>query len=141
MGTETVSLSAAAGRVLAEEIPADRDYPPFTRSVRDGFAVRAADLPGELAIIGEVRAGQLFEGSLAAGEAVEIMTGAPLPEGADAVVMIEDTQIEGSRVRIGRTLLLGDNVSRQGTDAAEGAVVLEAGRRLGFAEIALLATV
>jgi molybdopterin molybdotransferase len=139
--TEPVGTLQALGRVISENVPADRDYPPFTRSARDGFAVRAADLPGELAIIGEVRAGQVFEGSLAAGEAVEIMTGAPLPEGADAVVMIEHTQIEGRRLRIERTLLFGDNVSRQGTDAAEGAVVLEAGRRLGFAEIALLATV
>jgi molybdopterin molybdotransferase len=131
----------ALGRVISENVPADRDYPPFTRSARDGFAVRAADLPGELAIIGEVRAGQMFEGSLGAGEAVEIMTGAPLPEGADAVVMIEHTQIEGRRVRIERTQQRGDNISGRGTDAAEGAVVLEAGRRLGFAEIALLATV
>ena len=77
------------GRVLAEDIPADRDYPPFNRSVRDGFAVRSADIPGRVRIIGEVRAGERFPGSVEPGQAVEIMTGAPVPEGADAVVMVE----------------------------------------------------
>ena len=86
---EEVSLLEAAGRVLAEAVAADRDYPPVARSVRDGFAVRAADLPGELRVIGEVRAGESFAGEVRAGEAVEIMTGAPLPRGADAVVMVE----------------------------------------------------
>src|ERR1022692_40177 len=84
MGTEQVALSECAGRILAEEIRADRDYPPFPRSARDGFAVRAADLPGTLRVTGEVRAGELFTGSVGPGEAVEIMTGAPLPAGADA---------------------------------------------------------
>src|ERR1700719_2934168 len=104
MGTETVALAEAAGRVLAEEIPADRDYPPFPRSARDGFAIRAADLPGELHVIGEVRAGEVFAGAVAAGEAVEIMTGAPVPEGADAIVMVEHTEHTGDRVNIGRSL-------------------------------------
>jgi len=95
MGTEAVSLAEAAGRVLAEEIAADRDYPPFARSARDGFAVRAADLPGELRVTGEVRAGKMFTGAVATGEAVEIMTGAPMPDGADAVVMVEHTERHG----------------------------------------------
>src|ERR1700736_4297632 len=103
MATETVALAEAAGRVLAEEIAADRDYPPFARSARDGFAVRAADLPGELRVIGEVRAGEMFTGAVAAGEAVEIMTGAPMPEGADAVVMVEHTERRGDRVSIQRS--------------------------------------
>src|SRR6202795_1254916 len=89
--TEEVPLGEADGRILAEPITADRDYPPFARSARDGFAVRTADLPGELRVIGEVRAGEEYSGSLSPGEAVEIMTGAPLPAGADAVVMIEHT--------------------------------------------------
>ena len=97
VGTETVRTLAAAGRVIAEEVAADRDYPPFARSARDGFAVRAADLPGELKVIGEVRAGEVFGGAVGAGEAVEIMTGAPMPEGADAVVMIEHTESVGDR--------------------------------------------
>jgi molybdopterin molybdotransferase len=142
-GAEPVHTLAAAGRVIAEDVAADRDYPPFARSARDGFAVRAADLQGglpvELKIIGEVRAGQVFDGAIGAGEAVEIMTGAPLPRGADAVVMVEHTETTGDRVKVGRRPQTGDNFSPQGVEARAGAVVLEAGRRLGFAEIALLA--
>src|ERR1019366_2129034 len=89
---EEIALLDAAGRVLAEDVAADRDSPALSRSVRDGYAVRAGDLPGELTVIGEVRAGQRFEGELAAGQAIEIMTGAPIPEGADAVVMVEHTR-------------------------------------------------
>jgi molybdopterin molybdotransferase len=137
---EQVGTLAASGRVIAEDVAADRDYPPFPRSARDGFAVRAADLPGELKIIGEVRAGQVFDGAIGGGEAVEIMTGAPMPRGADAVVMIEHTEKAGDFVRVGRKAP-GDNFSPQGVEARAGAVVLEAGRRLGFAEIALLAMV
>src|SRR5678815_2737023 len=81
--TEQIPALEAAGRVLAETVFADRDYPPFPRAARDGFAVRAADVPGELHVIGEVRAGEIYRGSLSAREAVEIMTGAPLPAGAD----------------------------------------------------------
>ncbi|MGB7759623.1 MAG: molybdopterin molybdenumtransferase MoeA, partial [Bryobacteraceae bacterium] len=75
---EDVALDAAAGRVLAAEVAADRDSPAFARSARDGYAVRAADLPGELAVIGEVRAGQRFSGAVGPGQAVAIMTGAPV---------------------------------------------------------------
>src|SRR5580693_9738168 len=107
MGIEGVALADSAGRVLAEAIAADRDYPPFHRSARDGFAVRAADLPGELRVIGEVRAGEVFTGSVGPGEAVEIMTGAPLPEGADVVVMVEHTERSGTRVKIDRVLQPG----------------------------------
>src|SRR5579864_7594379 len=86
---ENVMLESAAGRVLAENIRADRDYPALDRSVRDGFAVRAQDVPGTLRIIGEVRAGERFNGTITAGEAVEIMTGAPVPLGANAIFMVE----------------------------------------------------
>ncbi|MCU1334533.1 MAG: molybdopterin molybdochelatase [Bryobacterales bacterium] len=141
LGTEQIPALEAAGRVLAEEITADRDYPPFPRSARDGFAVRAADLPGELRVIGEVRAGELYPGSVGIGEAVEIMTGAPLPAGADAVVMIEHTERSGDRVLISRSLKMGENFNAQGIEAKSGSIVLPAGRRLGFAEIALLAMV
>ncbi|HEY2842915.1 MAG TPA: gephyrin-like molybdotransferase Glp [Bryobacteraceae bacterium] len=139
--TEQVSSLDAAGRVLGEALAADRDYPPFPRSARDGFAVRAADLPGELRVIGEVRAGEVYSGSLGAGEAVEIMTGAPLPAGADAVVMVEHTERSGDRVRIKQTLAAGENFNAQGVEAQAGQIVLEPGQRLGFAEIALLAMV
>jgi molybdopterin molybdotransferase len=141
MGTETVSLAEAAGRVLAEEISADRDYPPFPRSARDGFAVRAADLPGELRVIGEVRAGEVFSRPIAAGEAVEIMTGAPMPDGADAVVMVEHTERAGERVKIERSSQSGHNFTPKGSEARGGEVVLSGGVRVGYTEVALLATV
>src|SRR5579863_9188905 len=133
MGTETVSLAEAAGRVLAEEIAADRDYPPFARSARDGFAVRAADLPGELPVIGEVRAGEVFKGAVAAGEAVEIMTGAPLPAGADAVVMVEHTERHGDRVSMQRSITPGENFNPLGIEVRRGGTVLAAGSRIGHA--------
>lgn len=138
---EEIALLEAPGRVLAEPIRADRDYPPFARSARDGFAVRAADLPGHLHVIGEVRAGQLFTGSVSAGEAVEIMTGAPLPPGADSVVMVEHTTKTGDQVQITSTLEPGENVSPKGCEARHHDLLLAPGRRLGFADVALLATV
>jgi len=138
---ELVGLSEAAGRVLAEPITSDRDYPALSRSVRDGFAVRAADLPGDLFVIGEVRAGETFAGEVQPGEALEIMTGAPLPRGADSVVMVEHCTLAGDRVNVPRALALGENVSPKASQAAEDEVLLEAGQRLGFAEIGLLAMV
>jgi molybdopterin molybdotransferase len=140
-GTEEVSLLEAAGRVLAQSVTADRDYPPVARSVRDGFAVRADDLAGELLVIGEVRAGETFAGEVKTGQAVEIMTGAPLPRGADAVVMVEHVTVAGDRVIVPRTLRAGENVSPQGCEAHRSETLLQPGRRLGFAGIALLATV
>jgi len=139
--TEPVRTLQAIGRVIAENVPADRDYPPFPRSARDGYAVRSSDLPGELAIIGEVRAGEVFERAIQAGEAVEIMTGAPVPQGADTVVMVEHTEKAGTRVRIDRKQDPGDNFGPTGSEARAGALVLETGKRIGFAEIALLAMV
>src|SRR5260370_31838348 len=95
---EHVGLDCAAGRVLATDAHADRDYPALARSVRDGFAVRAADTPGQLQLIGEVRAGEIYHGQVGAGETVEIMTGAPVPSGADAVVMVEHVSRAGPRI-------------------------------------------
>ncbi len=140
-GSEPVPVLDSAGRILAEAIVADRDYPPFHRSARDGFAVRAADLPGDLRVIGEVRAGELFGSIVNPGEAVEIMTGAPLPSGADAVIMIEHVERTGDRIRVDRPLKSGDNFTPRGTEARGGEAVLDAGHRLGFSEIALLAMV
>src|SRR3954465_14708242 len=92
---ESIDLTRAAGRVLAKPVAADRDYPPFDRSTRDGFALRSADAasPGAtLRRVGEIKAGSSFDGTLARGECVQIMTGAPVPAGADAVAMIEQTK-------------------------------------------------
>ncbi len=136
---EEVALDAAAGRVLAVDVPADRDAPPLDRSARDGYAVRAADLPGELEVIGEVRAGQQFAGAVRPGQAVEIMTGAPVPAGADAVVMVEDTHAADGRVSIERSVEPAQAINRRGWEAAAGEIVLRAGRRLDYTGIAALA--
>ena len=138
---EETPLLSAMGRVLAETVSADRDSPALARSVRDGFAVRAADLPGELDVIGEVRAGERFAGEAGAGQAVAIMTGAPLPAGADAVVMVEHTVAMGSRVRIPQPAEPGQNINPRGCEAAAGEPLLHAGKRLDYTDIALLAAV
>jgi len=143
-GTEVVSLHEAHGRVLAEDIPADRDFPPFDRSIRDGFAVRSADViapPVELRLRGEIRAGGHFDGTIGTGECISIMTGAPLPAGADAVVMVEYTETQGDKVQIQRSVHAGENVVRQGSEANSVSCVLPWGRRLGPSELGLLATV
>jgi molybdopterin molybdotransferase len=138
---ETIPLGEADGRVLAETIHADRDYPPTARSMRDGFAVRSGDLPGRLRVTGEVRAGQTFHGEVRQGEAVEIMTGAPMPAGADQVVMVEDTARDGDMVSIEATRpQSGANFNRQGVEAREGQPVLTP-KRLRFPDVAMLATV
>jgi molybdopterin molybdotransferase len=138
---EEVALADAAGRILAGDAEADRDSPALARSVRDGYAVRAIDLPGRLEIIGEVRAGERFAGRLAAGQAVEIMTGAPIPSGADAVVMIEHTRRENGRVVIDRPAETQQFINPRGCEAAAHQVVLHAGKRLDYADIALLASI
>jgi len=136
---EQVELESTFGRVLAEDIHADRDYPPLSRSVRDGFAVRAADLPGALKVIGEVRAGDKFAGEVGAGQAVEIMTGAPIPRGADAVIMIEHVTRDGAGLRYDREAEPGQFINPQGCEAGAGEVVLAAGKRLDYSDVALLA--
>jgi len=138
---ESVALHKAQFRVLAENIVADRDYPPFDRSVRDGFAVRSADLPGSLNLIGEVRAGEAFAGVVQTGETVEIMTGAPVPAGADAVVMVEHcTRHEDGAVSTDRALEPGDNIAPRGCEAKAGVVLLSSGTRIDYTAVSLLAT-
>ena len=129
---------------MAEDVLADRDLPPFHRAIRDGYALRAADLgvlPAVLRCVGEVPAGQHFEGKVDSGQCVSIMTGAPLPVGADAVVMVEHTRSSGEHIEIQRSVRRWENVVLQGSEAAVGARVLPCGRRLQAAEIGLLATV
>lgn len=140
---EMVELLAGAERVLGGAVVADRDQPPFDRSTRDGFAVRAGDIGRELRVVGSLRAGESWRGAaLEEGEAIEIMTGAPLPAGADAVVMVEHVEHEGGllRVEAGRSLRAGENVVPRGAEARAGSVVLPAGRVLGAAEIAVAAS-
>lgn len=144
---ETVDLLAAAGRVLGETVMADRDLPPFPRSTRDGYAVRSADLsqlPTMLRVIGEIRAGETLDripANIGAGETASIMTGAPVPAGADAVVMVEYTSLQGKEVEITRAVAPGDNIVPRGTEACEGSVLLDRGVRLNEAAIALAASV
>src|SRR5580704_3333590 len=120
-----VEIEQAFGRILAEPVLADRDYPPFDRSTRDGFAVRAADAqsPGaRLECIGELRAGGNFEATVQPGQCVEIMTGASVPRGADAVVMIEHVKREGTMITLDRTAQRGDHIVLRGSEARTGAL-------------------
>jgi molybdopterin molybdotransferase len=140
---ERAELLAGAGRVLAAPVIADRDQPSFDRSTRDGYALRAHDVGRALRVVGSLRAGESWLGAtLAEGEAVEIMTGASLPAGADAVVMVEHTTLADGRLRVeaGRALHAGENVVPRGSEARANSVVLPAGRLLGAAEIAVAAS-
>jgi molybdopterin molybdotransferase len=130
--------------VLAEEVKADRDFPPFPRSTRDGYAVRAADLakiPAQLHVLGQIKAGGTFTGSMQPGQGIEIMTGAAVPAGADAVVMVEYSSVAGDRVEIQRAVAAGENVVAAGAEAKAGDVLLQAGARLAPAQIAMAAAV
>jgi molybdopterin molybdotransferase len=142
---ETVALLEAAGRILAESITADRDIPPFPRSTRDGYAVRAADLttlPAKLKVIGEIKAGPLqLPSPLNRGEAFSIMTGAPVPPGADAVAMVEYTSQKSDSVAVTRGVASGDNIVPQGAEAKRGSLLLDRGTRLNESAIALAASV
>jgi len=142
---ELAPLLRSRGRVLAEDIVADRDFPPFPRATRDGYAVRSADLavlPATLKIVGEVRAGSRLVGLLGRGEAAEIMTGAPVPEGADAVVMLEHTARQSAGVVVvERAVAAGENIVPTGSEARAGQLLLARGTRMGFAEIAVAAGV
>ena len=141
---ETVPFPESPGRVLAEPVSADRDFPPFSRATRDGYAVRSADLDQgktRLRCQGQVKAGSAFAGRVAPGECVEIMTGAPVPEGADAVVMVEYTREENEWVEMHRTVAAGDNVVPRGSEARQGDPLLPVGRRIGYGEIAMIASV
>jgi molybdopterin molybdotransferase len=146
-GTELTELVGAAGRVLAEEVAADRDLPPFPRSTRDGYAVRSADVsevPATLDVIGEVKAGEKVEhipAGIQRGQTVAIMTGAPVPSGADGVVMVEYTSEREKRVEITRSVVAGENVVPAGAEARAGSVLIARGTRLNDAAIALAASV
>jgi len=140
LGTETVALHAAAGRVLAEDAVAKRDQPPFSASAMDGYAVRGTEArPGAVfRVIGEAAAGHGFDGALGPGEAVRIFTGAPVPEGADRVVIQEDVTRDGDRITLSEALGTGTHIRRQGADFAVSDRVA-APRLLSPSDVALLA--
>jgi len=136
-------LADALGDALAQEVRSDRDYPPFDRSTRDGYAVRASDAaPGaSLRCVGEIKAGDSVTQPLAPATCVQIMTGAAVPVGADAVVMIEFTERAGDNVTFRRATNPGQNFVKKGSEARLGDIALKPGLRLGFAELALAAQV
>lgn len=138
---EHIPLSEADGRVLACNVHADRDYPPTSRSIRDGFAVRAEDLPGSLDVIGEAPAGGSFDGIVGPGQCVEIMTGAPVPNGANAIVMVEHTRMDGNRMVTEKSPQTGEFINPKASEARHGATLMTIGRRLSFPDVGMLATV
>jgi molybdopterin molybdotransferase len=142
--TEAVPLEAARSRILRAEVVSDRDLPPFPRSAMDGFAVRSVDAVSagsRLRVTGEIRAGVWPERVVGAGEAMRIMTGAPVPEGADAVIQVERTKTSDSEVTLEVAVAAGQNIVARGAEALAGAVLLQAGVRVGPAHLAVLASV
>jgi len=143
MPAEPVALADSLHRILREDVMADADSPPFDKAIRDGFAVCFEDLthvPAVLSIIGESRAGAGADVTVQRGQCCEIMTGAPLPSGANAVVMIENTErISPGSVRILRTVRRNEGLLRRGAEASQGDMILRSGRTIGLADLGLLA--
>jgi len=145
LGVETVQLDQSVGRVLAQEIHANRDLPPYDVSAMDGFALRSADLAGVpvvLEIIEDIKAGDLPGKTLQTGQCARIMTGAPVPVGADAVIRVEETQEAGATaVRINKAVKPGNDIRLRGENMKDGDVVLTAGTEITPGIIGVLATV
>jgi molybdopterin molybdotransferase len=148
LGSERLPILQALGRVLAENISASRNIPPWDNSAMDGYAVRAEDIlstskekPVVLRVLGDLPAGKVFKGRGGAGEAVRIMTGAPLPHGFDTVVPVEDTEKDGERVRILANPGKGKNIRLSGEDVKSGERILEEGTLLRPAHIGMLASI
>jgi len=145
LGSEAIDLRDSLGRILAEEVVADSDLPPFDRSQMDGYAVRAADVeqtPAKLKIAGESAAGRGWHREMQPGEAVRIMTGAPVPAGADSVQQVELTQElnGGSEVEILQPVVHGKSIVKRGEEIQKGQVVLRAGERINSGAVAVLAS-
>ena len=144
--TETVALRDARGRVLAHDVMAPADVPPFARAAMDGYAVIAADTaaasrerPAVLRRVERVYTGQMPVQAVAAGLCSEVATGAPMPEGADAVVMVEETAAEGDAIRVFAAANAGQNIGRQGQDIRQGQLVLQAGTLLTASRVGAIA--
>ena len=141
---EEIDFTDAPGRILREDATADTDLPPFRRSAVDGFAVRASDTssaPARLKLVGSVPAGTYPEFRIGPGETASIMTGAPVPEGADAVQMVEESREDRDGVVLLSSVASGQNVAPQGAEVRRGEVVLWSGTRLDAAAVAVAATV
>ncbi len=148
VGEEETLLLEAYGRILAEKVVSTLDIPPFDRSTVDGYAVKAEDTfgaeegqPAKLAALGMVSVGEQPKICIEKGEAAEIVTGAPVPEGADAIVMVEDTDKHDVELCIFRAVTRDENVMKRGSDIKKGETVLKVGRVLGASEIGVLAAV
>ncbi|MGB7844517.1 MAG: gephyrin-like molybdotransferase Glp [Candidatus Acidiferrum sp.] len=141
--TLSLSVSDALGYVLAQGIRTDREYPPFDRSTRDGYAVRASEAAQgtSLRCVGEIKAGDTVSSPLATGTCIQIMTGAAVPPGAEAVVMIEFTRRIGDTVTFDRTTAPAQNIVPRASEARAGDIALQPGLRLGYAELAVAAQV
>ena len=137
---ETVGLEFVQGRVLREDVVAPYDVPRSDNSAMDGYALRAADTPGRVRVVGDVAAGGQGSVRIESGTAVRIMTGAAIPDGADAVAQVEITDGGMDSVNVHRAVASGANIRRRGDDMRAGSVVLRGGVRIGAAEIAALAT-
>lgn len=147
MGTERVSITSALGRVIAEDVYAKRNNPPWDNSAMDGYAVLFEDIkgatrekPATLKVIEELAAGYVARNTVGRGEAVRIMTGAPVPKGAETVVMVEDTEKDGEMVKIFRESPIGENIRRAGEDIKAGEVVVPQYTLVRPAEVGIMAT-
>ncbi len=142
VGLEYVNIACAHGRVLAQDVVSNRTQPPFAVSAMDGYAVRAADVlqvPVRLAVTGQAPAGGAFAGIVEAGQAVRIFTGAPVPQGADTIIIQENTEAAGAQVLVTQPAAAGKHIRAEGLDFRAGDVMLRAGRRLGARDVALAA--
>ena len=143
LGTETIPFDEGVGRILAEAIVSSEDVPHFANSAMDGFAVRATDVSepdAVLEVLADLPAGQVASVSMSDGQAIRIMTGAPMPDGADTVVRVEDTAAEGDKVRIHTVVEEGTYVREAGGDVRAGQVVFDSGLRMGPIHVGVLAT-
>lgn len=138
--TETLTLPEAVGRITACAVTSPIDVPPFANSAMDGYALRLAEAGSVLNVAGKAFAGAPYKGEWPAGSCIRIMTGAPIPPGTEAVVMQEQTEQLGEAIRITAEVVKGQNIRLAGEDIVQGATVLEAGVRLGAAELPLLAS-
>ena len=148
LGSEKVSLLEASGRVIAEDIYANRDIPPLDNSGMDGYAVRSEDIrnvsrdrPIQLKVIGDLPAGFISSKTVEKGQAIRIMTGAPIPKGADSVIRVEDTRNENGFVTILRAVAPGENIRKAGADLRSGERVISIGDFIRPAEVGILASV
>jgi molybdenum cofactor synthesis domain-containing protein len=146
LGEEHAPLLEAYNRVLAEDVISALDIPSFNRSTVDGYAVKTVDTTGadenspvNLKVVGSICVGEQPKIAVGKGEAAEIVTGAPIPEGADSVIMVEDTEREGDELQIYASLTPNENIMKKGSDIKNGEVILKAGRLLGASEIGVLA--